>query len=131
MSWIAEAFWGLLEHGADIFPALVERRRLPAPGTQLIARRALRLAGRDLRSDGMAEGFTLILPARCIVRVDRFGQADDELWVQPLDAIVVEQLSRPERRRATLYGYLLEVPPGIWKKAFSVRAPATSTVHVA
>jgi hypothetical protein len=66
----------------------------------------------------MAEGFTLTLPARCVVRVDRFGQTDDELWVLPMDAIVVEQLSGAERRRATLYGYLLEVPPGIWKTAF-------------
>jgi len=76
----------------------------------------------------MSEGFTLTLPARCVVRVDRFRQTDDELWVCPLDAIVVDQLSGPERRSATLYGYLLEVPPGIWKTAFNVLAP---TVHVA
>lgn len=66
MSWIADLFVGLLEHGADVFSGLAERR----------------------------------------------SHADSPCSLR-------------RRSRRFVYGYLLEVPPGIWKTAFNVLVPAT------
>ena len=121
-----DALLAFLEHGAaELLPGLTERRVSPRPGTVLISRRTLRVSGRDMRSDGAAEGFILRLPARSVVRVEPFGESVDELWVRPMDAAVVEQLSAPQRRCATLYGYLLEIPPGNWRSSFDVVKPTT------
>ena len=122
---LLEAVAGLIEHAGELLPFAMDRpRRLPRDGALLIARTEILLTGRDLRSEDAAEGFGFIIPPRSVVRVVRFGESH-ELWLRPLDDALLTQLPAHQQRSASLYGYVLEMPPGAWTASFNVLEAAT------
>lgn len=122
-----EAILGFLELGGELVPHWIDRPfRTPRRGSYLCNRHRIRLHGQDLRPEGSADGFSVDLPPRTILRVDTFRRFGAEsIWVRPQGVDVLSELPARMQQAARAYGYALEIPRGIFKAQFEALPPAT------
>jgi hypothetical protein len=119
VSAIADAMGGLLEVVAYLVDYAREERPSPRRGMLLRSRRTVRLSGRDLAAIEQSVGFEMELPPGTVVRVEELRSLDrGSLWVCPVDSALLEKVPSPQRLRARVHGYVLEIAPGNLKRDF-------------